>query len=228
MEGRIHYKTILLRSTLVVAVGLALFADSGCTSSSSGSKSSSGASETASSDSPGAQIDTNCVGDHIENPPEAFHYSFKKVNGADSRQEDADITPQAMDGTLTTNASKPYSFHGVRSDSASWDGAVLNLTGAVGMLTASAGLLSHSSSMTREGTEAMNGYDTTRYSIDTTRGNEHDKGAFGLLLGPGGSAKGMVWVTSQGCPAKLVLDEEVRQINGGMNKLHYEMAMIKR
>ncbi len=173
-------------------------------------------------------IDLNCLGDHIDNPPEAFHYSFKKVEGATFRQEEADITPQTMDGTLTIDNAKPYRFHGVHSDSASWDGATLSLTGAVGMLTASAGLLSGSSAMVREGTEKMNGYDTTKYSIDTARGSAHEKGGYELLLGPGGSAKGTVWITAQGCPAKLVLDEDVRQMNGGMNKLHYETAMVKK
>ena len=142
--------------------------------------------------------------------------------------EEADITPQTMDGTLTNNGAPPFSFHGVHSNKESWDGAELNLSGAVGMLTASTSLLNGSSAMVREGTGNVNGYDVTNYSIDTSRGNSHEKGGYALLLGVGGFAKGAASVTAEGCPAKLVLDEEVHEVNGPVSKLHFEMAMVRK
>jgi hypothetical protein len=227
MTFPVDYKAAVLKYSLAAAMGMVLLTLIGCSSSQSGSARQ-GFSDQAATEGAGPKIDTGCVSDHIDNPSEAFHYSFKKVEGANFREEEADITPQTIDGTLTTGNGKPYSFHGARSDSTSWDGAELNLTGAVGMLTASATILSGSSALAREGTEKLNGYDTTKYSIDTARGSAHEKGGYELVLGPGGSAKGMVWITTQGCPAKLLLDEEVHQMNGGVNKLHYEMAMVRK
>jgi hypothetical protein len=225
-------KAAFLRHALVAAVGLALLAACGCKS---GAKSN-GAEQSSSDqnggaaapDSAGTQIDTNCIGDRIQNPPEAFHYTFKKVDGPNVHDEEADITPQTIDGTVKNNNGAPFTFHILRSDKTNWDGALLNLSGAVGMLTASASIISNSSAMVREGTGKVNGYDATTYSIDTARGNADEKGGYELLLGQGGSAKGTTSVTAQGCPVKLLLDEEVHQLNGSVDKVHLEMAMIRK
>jgi hypothetical protein len=232
MTSRTYRNASFLRNVPVAVAALALWAVSGCSSAPKSNSTEQNQADqkvaATAPDSAGPQIDTNCVGAHIDNPPEAFHYSFKKIDGAKVRSEEADITPQTIDGTLTNNGAAPFSFHGVRSDQTSWDSAELNLTGAVGMLTASASLLSNSSAMVREGTGNVNGYDATNYSIDTTRGTAHEQGGFALILGQGGFAKGAVSVTAQGCPAKLVLDEEVHQLDGGVDKLHFEMAMIRK
>src|SRR5512133_654784 len=45
----------------------------------------------------GPGIDLNCVMDHIQNPPEAFHYSYIKQSD-NPVEEQADITPQVIDG----------------------------------------------------------------------------------------------------------------------------------
>jgi len=44
-------------------------------------------------------IDLNCVMDHIQNPPEAFHYSYHKQS-SNPVEEQADITPQTIDGSF--------------------------------------------------------------------------------------------------------------------------------
>ena len=72
----------------------------------------------------------------------------------------------------------------------------------------------------------VNGYNVTNYPSDTAVGNAHQRGGFALPLGSGGFTRGTASVTSDGCTAKLVLDEEVHDVNGPVDQLHFEMAMI--
>ncbi|HET9803579.1 MAG TPA: hypothetical protein VFP96_10095, partial [Candidatus Acidoferrum sp.] len=76
--------------------------------------------------------------------------------------------------------------------------------------------------------ETMNGYDTTRYSIDTSRGDAAEAGLYRATLGDGGFEKGIAWVTDKGCPVKLSLDSEMHLTNGSVDKVHYEIAMVKK
>lgn len=172
-----------------------------------------------------AGINLNCVMDHIQNPPEAFHYSYNKES-SNPVHEEADITPQTIDGTFKNNsASSP--IHGVHSDAASWQGAWSSLMGISGMSSAIA-LVRNSSATVREGPEKMNGYDATKYSIDTARGNDSEKSLYQSVLGTGGFQKGTAWVTAQGCPVKLVMDSELHGNNGSVEKIHYEVAMVRK
>ncbi len=173
----------------------------------------------------GPNLDLNCVIDHIQNPPEAFHYSYKK-DGSNPVNQQADVTPQTIDGTILI-AGNPREFHGVRTDQQSWQTAWSNLMGIAGMSSTIA-LVNHSSAMVREGAENVNGYDTTRFSIDTARGSAAEAGLYRSTLGDGGFEKGTVWVTSQGCPAKLSLDSEMHLRDGSVDKIHYEIEMIKK
>ena len=176
----------------------------------------------------GASIDMNCLGDHIENPPEVFHYSYKSDIGQDSVDKEADITPQTMEITIK-DKSGSHNYHGLRSDSASWNRAVLDLTGSglTGM-TARVEFLKDNSATARVAAEALNGYQTTKYSIDTTSANSSDKQTFASLFGPGSYDKGTIWVTEQGCPVKLTLDEAKQGMNGVVDKAHYELAMVRK
>jgi len=171
-------------------------------------------------------IDLNCVMDHIQNPPEAFHYTYKKDASDDKLVQDADISPD----TITGSSKSKYGAHelkGMKSDAASWQSAWSGLMGISGMSSTIA--LIHSGSPTvREGTEKMNGYDTIRYSIDTARGDAAEAGLYRATLGQGGFEKGMAWVTSQGCPVKLSLDSEMHLNNGTVDKQHYEIEMVKK
>ena len=173
----------------------------------------------------GSDIDLNCVMDHIQNPPEAFHYSYNKES-SNPVHEEADITPQTIDGSFKNNsASSP--IHGAHSDAASWQGAWSSLMGISGMSSAIA-LVRNSSATVREGPEKVNGYDATKYSIDTGRGTDTEKSLYQSVLGTGGFQKGMAWVTAQGCPVKLVMDSELHGKDGSVEKIHYEVAMIRK
>ena len=75
----------------------------------------------------------------------------------------------------------------------------------------------------------MNSYSTVKYSIDTARGTATEQALYKSILGPAGSEKGSVWVTAQGCPVRIVLDEELHSKDGSLaGKIHYEEAMIKK
>jgi len=170
-------------------------------------------------------IDLNCVMDHIQNPPGNFHYSYRK-DSSDPVAEEADITPQTIDGSFT-NGSGSHPIHGVKSDSQSWQGAWTGLMGIAGMSSAVA-LVKSGSVIQSEGAEKVNGYDTTKYSIDTSRADTTEQGLYRSTLGSGGFEKGTWWVTADGCPVKLSLDSELHSNNGSVEKLHYEEAMVQK
>jgi len=171
-------------------------------------------------------IDLSCLIDHIQNPPEAFHYTYKKDTPDNNLVQEADLTPDTIDGTSKDKYAS-RTIKGVKSDSASWQSAWMGLTGISGMSSTIA--LVHSGSPTvREGAEKMNGYDTIRYSIDTARSDAAEAGLYRATLGAGGFEKGMAWVTAQGCPVKLSLDSEMHLNNGSIEKDHYEIEIVKK
>jgi hypothetical protein len=202
-------------------LALALVVASACNSSSV-SKGAAGA-----ADGAGSHIDVLCIGDRISNPPESFHYSYKYSDMAGSAQKDADITPQVMDITIK-DKSGSHSFHGVHSNEASWASAVVDLSN-LNMTAMSSRLviLNDTSAIIRQGSEPMNGYNTTKYLIDTANASSSDRKKFDFLLGTGSFEKGTAWVPADGCIAKIVLDEAV-QISGSLKNAHYEIERIKK
>lgn len=223
-------KTGFSKCVVAVTAGLALVASSACNTSSAsknaGDKSAVAAKSASSRGVSGEHgIDLNCVMDQIQNPPEAFHYVYNKVS-SNPVHEQADITPQTIDGSFANNSgTRP--LHGVRSDAGSWQDAWSGLMGIAGMSSAIA-LVKNASATVREAPEKVNGYDTVRYSIDTARGNDAEKGLYKSVLGPGGFEKGTAWVIPQGCPVKLVLDSELHSNDGSVETLHYEVAMVRK
>ena len=174
---------------------------------------------------PGPGINLNCVVEHIKNPNDSFHYSYKKNSSAPVHQE-ADITPQTIDGFRVDTDGQQHPLHGVRSDAQSWQGARVGLTGISGM-SSTVAIINHNAAMQREADGGnVNGYDTIHYSIDTAR---FDAAESRMLLSPGESEKGDAWVTSEGCPVKLDLDSELHRKDGSLiEKIHYEVSMVKK
>ena len=166
--------------------------------------------------------DLNCVYERLQNPPDSFHYTYKHNEVA----WDADVTPNTIDGTRTApDGARP--IHGVRSDTDSWHSAWMNLS-AISGISSTFALVRNADSNVREGTESVNGFDTIRYSVDTTRSGAVEAGLYRATLGQGGFEKGTVWVTAQGCPVKFVLDAEMRLNDGRTEHDHYEEAMIRK
>jgi hypothetical protein len=173
-------------------------------------------------------IDLQCVMERIQNPPESFHYSYQKISSNPVHQE-ADITPQSIEGFRLDIYGHPHPLHGVRSDPQDWQTAWSGLMGISGMSSTIA-IVNHDSAMKREGDgEQVNGYKTIRYSIDTARFNATERQILEPAMGPGGFEKGEAWVTFEGCPVKLVLDDEMHKKDGSLlEKIHYEEAMVKK
>jgi len=166
--------------------------------------------------------DLNCVYERLQNPPDSFRYTYKHNEVA----WEADVTPTTIDGTRTAPEDvRP--IHGVRSDTESWHGAWMNLSAISGMSSTFA-LIRNADSNLREGTESVNGFDTIRYSVDTTRSGSIEAGLYRATLGPGGFEKGTVWVTAQGCPVKFALDAEMHLNDGRTEHDHYEEAIIRK
>jgi hypothetical protein len=173
--------------------------------------------------SAGPDIDLNCVINHIQNPPESFHYAFK-AESDNPWEEEADVTPQRIDGTFSNNSlPTPQQFHGTPREASS------NLM-AIGRMASLFATVRSTSAVVNEGPEqGVNSYSTVKYSIDTARGTATEQGLYKSILGPGGAEKGTVWVTSEGCPVRIVLDEELHAKDGSLlGKAHYEEAMIKK
>jgi hypothetical protein len=170
----------------------------------------------------GPDINLNCVVSHIQSPPESFHYSFRDVS-ENAWQEEAEVTPQNIDGSFMNNSlPNPQEFHGPPRQVSS------NLM-AIGRMASIFSTVHMTAAVINQGAERKNGYDTVKYSIDTTRGNSTEQGLFNSVFGPGGFEKGSVWVTSQGCPVQIALDEEIHGKDGSpVGKAHYEEAMIKK
>lgn len=212
------------RRLVLATTCLALIAISACTS-----KSESGTRPPATtSDDTGSRIDVMCIGERINNPSEPFHYSYRYSDASGSTTKEAEITPQAMEITIS-DQSGSHSYHGMRSDDVSWNKAVLDLSGLnLTAMSSRLDSLNDSTAVSRQAAEATNGYDATRYAIDTTKASGSDQQEFAALFGKGASEKGAVWMSADGCAVKLVLDERILRSDGTPKDDHYEVARIKK
>lgn len=181
---------------------------------------------------PDPEINLGCLQSRLENPPDSYSYYFAKDTSNDIHvSQEADITPQTMDGRFRAEGNEhAFSLHGVHSNPQNWAAAVSHLT-AASDLSGIVGVLLHSSAIKREGDmQKINGYDVIPYSIDTTRWSaaERQRLQSSLGLGAKGTEKGSVWVTADGCPVKLVLDTESFGNDGEViESIHYEESLIK-
>src|SRR5262249_11533323 len=148
-----------------------------------------------------ATIDLNCVMDRLQNPPEAFHYTYQKASD-NPVHEDVDVTPQSIDGTFQIGTGSAMPVHGVHTDAASWRNAWSSLRGIGGMASTIA-LVHSGSAIARDGAEKVSGYDTIKYSIDTACATDADRSLFESTLGPTGFERGTIWATAEGCPIKI-------------------------
>jgi hypothetical protein len=220
----LRYEQTLVRDCVVVLLAFILL--SGCNSAPSKTpdRTSESAQESvgAAKNSAGPDIDLNCVINHIQNPPESFYYAFK-AESDNAWEEQADVTPERIDGSFSNNSlSTPQQFHGTPREASS------NLM-AIGRMASLFATVRNTSAVVNEGQERVNSYSTLKYSIDTARATAGEQSLYKSILGPGGSEKGTVWVTSQGCPVRIVLDEELHAKDGSLlGKAHYEEAMVKK
>jgi hypothetical protein len=179
--------------------------------------------------STGPNLDLNCVFEHLQNPPESFHYVYKK-DGDNKVHQEADVTPQAIDGFRMQPDGSQQPIRAARSDPQEWRMATAGLTGISGMASTVSTFRNTSAMQHESDGGPVNGYDATHYSIDTARWDETTRQMLGnATLGPGGFDKGDVWVAPDGCPVKFVLDEEMHKKDGSLlQRVHYEESMQKK
>lgn len=169
----------------------------------------------------GPNIDLNCVINHLQNPPESFHYMFKDES-QNPWSEEADVTPQMIDGSFKSNYMPgPSPLHATPQEMPhQYQWAIGRMASLVALVRDTA---------TNQGPETINGYSTTKIGIDTAHGDVAEQGLYKTTFGPGGYAKGTAWVTAEGCPVKLTIDEELHANDGSVrSKAHYEEAMVKK
>ena len=216
-------------ATGAVAIALMSLACTSNPSKSSAEKRANRSSSGQASDDPG--INLNCVYDRLQNPPESFHYIYKKNSSDGSTvDQEADVTAQTIDGFRGQPDGSQQPIHALRSDPQSWQSALAGLTGISGM-SGTVSTFNHNSAMQRESDGGqVNGYQTIHYSIDTARWDATTRQMLGnFTLGPGGFDKGDAWVMADGCPVKLVLDDEMHNKDGSLlDKVHYEESMAKK
>ena len=215
-------KTARVQQFIAATLGLGALVGCNSTSSKPAKTASAAQQVAAAKNSAGSDIDLNCVVRHIQSPPEPFHYSFNDVSD-NAWQEDAEVTPQNIEGSFT-NSFLParQQFHGPPQQVSS------NLM-AIGRMASIFSTVHSTSAVVNQGAEKKNGYDTVKFSIDTARGNSAEQGLFKTVLGPGGFERGNVWVTSEGCPVQITLDEEIHRKDGSTaGKAHYEEAMTRK
>jgi len=216
-------------ATGAVAIALMSLACTSKPSKSSAEKRANRSSSGQASDDPG--INLNCVYDRLQNPPESFHYIYKKNSSDGSTvDQEADVTAQTIDGFRGQPDGSQQPIHALRSDPQSWQSALAGLTCISGM-SGTVSTFNHNSAMQRESDGGqVNGYQTIHYSIDTARWDATTRQMLGsFTLGPGGFDKGDAWVMADGCPVKLVLDDEMHNKDGSLlDKVHYEESMAKK
>ncbi len=163
---------IIVRRLLPVNIALIVFFISACHSSKAPDTEASPNHNTpATQNGGGLDIDLDCVINRLQNPPESFHYSFKDESD-NPWSEEADVTPQMINGSFKSNyMPAPVPLHDTPQDMPhkyQW---------AIGRMASVLALVHSSSAVVNEGPEkGVNGYDTTKFSIDTARANAAERG----------------------------------------------------
>ena len=210
------------RRLALAATGLLFLVASGCSSSSAPKGRENTASPAGRSGTPRPTLE--CYADRTLNALAPFHLSWKLDDSSGHSDWEADVTASTIDGTWT-NSTGTRKIHGVRGDQSSWGAAVATFP-----LSSQAGhfrLLYGTSALAPAGHETVNGYDTTKYTIDTTHASTADAVALRSAVGAKGYITGIAWADKGGCVIKFSLDEAFEQDNGTLDKEHLEGGMTK-
>lgn len=115
--------------------------------------------------------------------------------------------------------------HATRSDGVSWRGAVVSIAqGGTPW-----GLFIYKPTVSRVGDEAVNGFDTVKYAVDTTHESSTEKSA-GLLRNLADyNITGTAWVLkSANCVLQYDITDEQTGTDGKVQKTHYEGTVTKK
>ncbi len=197
---------------------------------------------------------TYCVQTMTQGPPPSAPVHFSnKVNESDGSVKDfeADLSGDTLEQTIhdrhpVTDEDRKFiqdskssvwaihdgfaemaiTNHYTRSDESAWT------VGANGAAQGASpwALFINKPAEARAGAENVNGYDTIKYSVDTTHQSQTDKSA-GLFAGnlKDYNISGTAWVLKDAnCVLQYNLDYEEDGIDGTVRKTHYEGTVIKK
>ncbi len=165
-------------------------------------------------------LSVECIAERIRHAPAPFHWSYKNdATGSGAADWEADISSKSIAGTLV-DSSGTFPIHADRDDTSAWNTAVSVLTAPLPESVFA--LLQDVRAPVPAAVEKVGNAYTVKYRIDTSRDAPADASSIGKALGPGGFVKGAVWVDSDGCPVKFVLDVEQQLSGSGVKKVHYE------
>lgn len=123
-------------------------------------------------------------------------------------------------------ADETVTNHITRSDEVGWRGGVISIAqGGTPW-----GLFISKPPVSRVGTETINGYETTKYSVDTTHQRQSDK--FALLMSSGMqdyNITGTAWVLKNpSCVLQYDLEFDQTGKDGKLSKTHFEGTITKK
>lgn len=158
----------------------------------------------------------------IRNAPAPFHLSFKKSTTQQNFAWEADVTSAGIEGTATVNG-QTNPIHAARAeDPHSVDMQATMLV--MPMMFQELNMAKDGAATLPVGQESVNGYDTIKYTVDTTKLTAMDKAGWTA----GMNAKdynitATAWITRDtGCMVKFNGDFEVDNKDGSVDKTHYE------
>jgi hypothetical protein len=247
---------LVVRTTIGFAVTLLLLAAPACTSKDSKRTDEDKSNQSTRVTNPlERQLDggSYCVQTMTQGPPVAqpLHFSNKE-NESDGSSKDfeADLVGDTFDRTINErhpatdedrkfNADFPKlatpinngfaestrTIHYTRSDQSGWreGGNGIALGGTPW------GLFIFKPRVTRAGAETINGYDTIRYTVDTTHESELDKSAGLLRLLKDYNITGTAWALKDAnCVLQYNIDDERVGKDGKVSKTHYEGTVTKK
>jgi hypothetical protein len=165
-------------------------------------------------------LSLECIAERIRHAPAPFHWSYKKdAPGSGAADWEADITANSIAGTLV-DSSGTYPIQADRSDSSAWNTAVSALTSS--LPESAIALLKDVPAPAPAAVEILGNEYAVKYRIDSSRDAPANSISLKKALGPNGFVKGAVWVNSDGCPVKFILDVEQQSGGNSARKVRYE------
>lgn len=139
-----------------------------------------------------------------------------------SKSADPKIIVRTIDGGV---ANETVTNHFTRSDQAGWSGGVT----VVAQGGTPWGLFIYKPPVSRVGPENINGYETTKYAVDTTHESQVEKSAGMLRQLKDYNITGTAWVLKDAnCVLQYDINDEQVATDGKVSKTHYEGTVAKK
>lgn len=212
------------------AMSLALVVATGCNV--APSKKNAEQKEPASSDNQARQSDFDpgaadfCQETMSKDPTQPFHFSSLRtqIGTSDLLSVEANVAPQRIDLINRTRVGTTTN-HYQRSDKSGWAAAVTMMAMASPWMDRNMAKFN----MKKLGPEKINGFDTVKYVVDTTKDRSNKEGYLQAMGLRDYNIVGSLWLTKDtGCILKYAIDDTDYSKNGAVSKNHYEGGVSKR